>query len=197
MSFTLTNPFFEKGAISSNKKNEKDAAKDIWIKFSRNVKNYTPNFYFSIKNEEEGTYQHFKVSESISEGNKVAMRIKKLTKDKVNKKVLDAFVNKDSFDEESSVNSMKGGEKKYKKHDLNNDDDDDDDSDSSDSDSSSDDFKIKKNRRKSKGLKLIYTPGMYNVPLIGLPLISPSVVTNVALWGINSGYSAGVSYPIF
>lgn len=118
------------------------------------------------------------------------MRLKKLTKDKVNKSVLKAFVKKDSFDEESSMDGSVGGSKKYKKHDLNNDDDDSDSS-NSDSSDSSDDYKISK--RKSKGLKLIYSPGIYNVPTIGLPIISPNVVTNVALWGMGLGFGTSFS----
>lgn len=198
MSYTLANPFFEKGNISSNKKNAKEAGKDIWNKFSKNVKNYTPNFYFSVKNEESGKYYHFKVSEQISDNNKVAMKIKALPKEKVNKEALKNFVNTDNYDEESSMDSSQhGGSHKYKKHDLNSDDDS-----SSSSDSSSDDYKIKKSRRKSKGLKLIYSPGIYNVPTIGLPIISSSVVPNVTLVGstlipsINTSLT-GVSFPYF
>ena len=188
MSFTLTNPFFEKGAISSNKKNEKDAAKDIWKKFSRNIKNYTSNFYFSIKDEESGNYHHFKVSEEVVNKNKVAMKLKKLTSDKINKQVFKAFIKNDSFNDESSVASSVGGGKKYKKHDLNGDDDD---SSSSDSSDSSDDYKI--NKRKSKGLKLIYTPSIYNAPLIGLPIISSSLITNYGIWGSGIGIGTSVA----
>lgn len=188
MSFTLANPFFEKGNISSNKKNPKEAGKDIWNKFSKNVKNYTPNFYFSVKNEESGKMYHFKVSEKLSGDNKVAMKIKALSKDKVNKDALNNFVNTKNYDDESSIDSSQhGGSHKYKKHDLKSDDD------SSSSSSSSDDYKIKNSRRKSKGLKLIYSPGIYNVATIGLPIISSSVVPNVTLVGSTLFPSVGSS----
>lgn len=188
MSYTLVNPFFEKSNISSNKQSDKDAAEDIWHKFSSNIKNYTPNFYFTIKNEESGAYSHYKVSENLAKNNKVQMKIKKLSKSKINNDILNSFVNTDNFSENSSVGSMTGGgHHKYKKHDLKSDDD----SSDSSSDSSSDDLKIK---RKSKGLKLIYSPGMYNVATIGLPIISSGVVSNVSLvnmlgFGITPGQS--------
>lgn len=183
MSFTLANPFFEKTNISSSKEAHVDAAKDIWRKFSKNIKNYTPNFYFTIKNEESGKYYHFKVSEEITKNNKVSMKLKKLGKGKINKNVFKEFVTRDSFSDNSSVNSQHGGGDKYKKYDLNDD----------SSSSSSSDYKISK--RKTKGLRLIYSPSVYNVPVIGLPIVSSSIVANVALAGLSG--LGGVSFPIF
>lgn len=181
MSFTLANPFFEKTNISSNKEEHVDAAKDIWRKFSRNIKNYTPNFYFTIKNEESGKYYHFKVSEEITKNNKVSMKLKKLGKGKINKNVFKEFVARESFSDNSSISSQHGGGDKYKKYDLEDDDS---------SSSSSSDYKISK--KKTKGLRLIYSPSVYNVPVIGLPIVSSSIVANVALAGLG-----GVSFPIF
>ena len=190
MSFILANPFLEGGSdITSNEQSRKNAAKDIWMKFSQNIKNCTPNFYFSIKNTESGAFSHYKVSEQISKNNKVGMKLKRLEKKKINSNALDLFENNnlgvDSDNESLSDMSSTGGGDKYKKYDLN----DNDDSDSSDSDSDSD-TRIK-SRRKSKGIKLMYAPGIYNVANIGMPIITSNFASVVSLVGLGSGVGVG------
>ena len=191
MSFILANPFLEGGSdITSNEQSRKNAAKDIWMKFSKNIKNCTPNFYFSIKNTESGTFSHYKVSEQISRNNKVGMKLKRLEKSKINSKALNLFENNNfgvDSDNESLSGVSTGGGDKYKKYDLNNDDD----SDSSDSDSDSD-TKIK-NRRKSKGISLMYAPGIYNVANIGVPIITSNFASVVSLVGLGAGIGVGQS----
>lgn len=189
MSFILANPFLEGGSdITSNEQSRKNAAKDIWMKFSKNIKNCTPNFYFSIKNTESGSFSHYKVSEQISRNNKVGMKLKRLEKKKINSKALDLFENNNfgaDSDNESLSDMSTGGGDKYKKYDLN-----DDDSDSSDSDSDSD-TRIK-SRRKSKGISLMYAPGIYNVANIGVPIITSNFASVVSLVGLG-GYGLGQS----
>ena len=50
MSYTLINPLVTNKNFKSNKKNENSAAEDLWSQLSSNIKNYTPEFYFSFKN---------------------------------------------------------------------------------------------------------------------------------------------------
>jgi hypothetical protein len=194
MSFTLTNPFLEGGSdITSNESSRKNAAKDIWFKFSKNIKNCTPNFYFTIKNSESGAFSHYKVSEEIAKNNKVGIKLKRLESRKINKEALHAFENND-FDDASSVDMKTGGGSKYKKYDLDNDDDDDS---SSNSDSSDSDTKFR--NRKSKGLKLLYSPGIYNVGTIGLPIFSSNYTSVVSLinplgLGTNVGLGNSVAF---
>lgn len=187
MSFVLANPVLEGGSsITSNQNSRHAAAKDIWFKFSKNIKNFTPKFYFSIKNTESGSYSHFRVSEAISKNNRVGIKMKRLEKSKINNGALKQFDNNQlqlESDEELSV-STGGDRHKYKKYDLADDDDDDDDSSSSDSDSDSD-TKIK--QRKSKGLKLLYAPGIYNVSSVSIPIISTSYAPSVNLVGLGFG----------
>ena len=192
MSFILSNPFVEGGSnITSNEQSRKNAAKDIWFKFSKNIKNCTPNFYFTIQNSESGSYSHYKVSEQVAKNNKVGIRLKRLDSKKINSDALNAFENKNfqnDSDNESSID-MTGGSK-YKKYDLDNDDD------SSDSSSDSD-TKIKSRHRKSKGLKLIYSPGIYNVGNIGFPLLSSNYVSHWSLLGLGAGVGVGSSIAYF
>lgn len=181
MSFVLANPVLEGGSsITSNENSRHAAAKDIWFKFSKNIKNCTPKFYFSIKNTESGSYSHFRVSETVSKNNRVGIRMKRLEKSKINGGALEQFDNNQlqlESDDEMSV-STGGDRHKYKKYDLA----DDDDSSSSSSDS---DTKIRK--RKSKGLKLLYAPGIYNVSSVSIPIISTSYAPSVNLVGLGFG----------
>lgn len=193
MSFVLANPVLEGGSsITSNQNSRRAAAKDIWFKFSKNIKNFTPKFYFSIKNTESGSYSHFRVSEAISKNNRVGIKMKRLEKSKINNGALKQFDNNQlqlESDEELSV-STGGDRHKYKKYDLT----DDDDSSSSSSDSSDSDTKIK--QRKSKGLKLLYAPGIYNVSSVSIPIISTSYAPSVNLVGLGFGLQPTIGVSV-
>jgi hypothetical protein len=185
MSFVLSNPVLNGGAdITSNEQSRNEAAKDIWLKFSKNIKNCTPNFYFSIKNTENGSYSHYKVSEKVAKNKKVGMKLRKLGKNEINNHALEQLENNDfqiNSDNESSI-GMSGGSNKYKKYDLDSDDK------SSSSSSSSSYEKIRK--RKTKGLKLLYAPGIYNVATIGLPIMSSYYASTLALIGLSQMYDS-------
>ena len=143
MSYVLLNPFIEGKEFKSTKKNERIAAEDIWGKFSSNIKNYVPEFFFTIKNTTDGSLHHFKVEEEV-EQNKVNYTLSKF------KKSIDDNAFKAEID-----NLLGGKHHKHKKSD----------SESSSSSSSSDhDYKFR-----NRGLTLSYYPSIYGVRNVLLP----------------------------
>jgi len=76
MSYILINPYIESKSIKSKMKSSGDAAKDLWSKFSNNIKNYTPEFYFSFYESGSNKIHHYKVNELL-EKNKVKYSLKK------------------------------------------------------------------------------------------------------------------------
>ena len=140
MSYVLFNPFIEGTEFKSNKKNERIAAEDIWGSFSSNIKNYVPQFYFTIKNSNDGSLHHFKVKENV-DGDKVHYTLSKF-----NKSI-------DDNNLKNEISNIIGGKHHKKSH-----------SSSSSSSSSDSDYKFK-NRR----LTLTYYPSIYGVRNILLP----------------------------
>ena len=154
MSYILVNPRFSNSSVNSKKKNQTEAAEDIWSQLSANIKNYTPKFYFTIQEGGTNNLIHYIVKESI-EGEKVKFNLKEFKGKKI--------------DNKSFLNELKqeGGKKHKHKH------DDDDSSSSSSSSSEELIFTFPSSGKSHKNLlALTYYPTMYGVPNVVLPTFS-------------------------
>lgn len=167
MSYILLNPYLEGKKIVSKKANLNSAADEIWADLSGKIKNYIPEFYFTIQNVEDNKIHHIRVRETL-DNSKVKYNLKVLSNKKfhANDKVL--------LNEIRTIGNMRGGRKhKY------------DDS-SSSSSSSSDDlsFTFPKKYQDSV-LTLNYYPSIYGVRNILLPSFvgsfTPFVKLNIPL----------------
>jgi hypothetical protein len=150
MGYILLNPQLPGKELTSSEKSAGSAAEKIWSNLSTNIKNYSPEFYFSIQDTKSNKLHHFKVNENL-ENEKVKYTIKKF-KGKVDEKGLLEGV------------SQNGGRRRY-----------DDSSSSSSSDSSSGEyltFPSGKSKLNNKGWTLTYYPTIYGVPNIILPTFS-------------------------
>ena len=65
MVYILVNPKLSNSNINSKKKNQNDAAEDIWTQLTKNIKNYTPKFYFTIQEGGTNKLYHYLIKESI------------------------------------------------------------------------------------------------------------------------------------
>lgn len=163
MPFTLINPHINTLNFKSSKKSADLAAETIWNKFSKNVTEYVPNFYFTIKNDSDNSLYHYNVKENLENEN-VKYTISNLKdSNKYNKELLDNFNNS---------KKMRGG-KRYSSS---------SDSSSSDSSSSSDTDKFTFKSKKSSVI-LTYNP-LYNVPVTTSSLWLPKVVINTPMVGV-------------
>ena len=163
MGYILINPRIDGSSLNSNKKNNNEAAEDIWSQMSSNIKNYTPEFYFTIQNGGSHKLSHYVVKESI-ENSQVKYSLKQFNNKKINEKALLEEI------------KLAGGHKKYKKHGK-----DDDSSSSSSSSSSSPEmiFTFPAGKNHKDLLALTYYPTIYGVPNIILPTFSTSFVPYV------------------
>ena len=59
MRYILLNPNINGKEFSSEKKTAELAASDIWSSFSENIKNYIPEFYFTIKDTKKNSLHHY------------------------------------------------------------------------------------------------------------------------------------------
>lgn len=163
MSFVLLNPYLEGKKIVSRKSNVNLAADEIWSDLSTKIKNYIPEFYFSIQNSDDNKIHHIKVKENL-ENNKVKYNLKVLTNKKyhANDKVLLSEI-------KNIDNELRGGRRH--KHD------------SSSSSSSSDEvvYTIPKSKYTSPLLSLNYYPSIYGVRNILLPTFVGSFTPFVRL----------------
>ena len=151
MKYILLNPSIKGKKFKSDEKTAEGAASDIWGRFSKNIKNYSPEFYFTIKNVSTDKMYHFQVNEEL-QNEKVKFTINKFNCEEKNEKVL-----LDSLDSEV----LEGG-KHHRKHKH--------DDDSSSSSSSSDlSFKLGKRNSINNTLSLIYYPSIYGVRNIFIP----------------------------
>lgn len=150
MSYILLNPNLSDNTIRSNASSLNTAAEDIWSQLSSNIKNYTPNFLFTIQNQDNNKLYHFNVKEGM-ENNRVKYSLKQF-KGKVDGKLLT-----------DSVKQEGGRRKKHHKSSSS--------SDSSDSSSSSspDVFTFPNKHHKHENLVLTYYPSIYGVPNVLLP----------------------------
>jgi hypothetical protein len=150
MSYILLNPYLEGKKISSSKSNLNSAADEIWSDLSTKIKNYIPEFYFSIKNVDENKIHHVRVKETLDNA-KVKYNIKVLNNKKyhTNDKLL--------LDEINNIKHMKGGRKHR------------DDSSSSSSSSSDEMVFTFPKKHQNSVLTLNYYPSIYGVRNILLP----------------------------
>jgi hypothetical protein len=150
MKYILLNPSIKDKKFDSDEKTAEGAASDIWGSFSKNIKNYSPEFYFTIKNASTNKMYHFQVNEEL-QNEKVKFTINRFNCNKENEKAL-----LDSLD--SDV--MEGGKHKRRHKD-----------DSSSSSSSSSDLSFKLGRRGNlyNTLSLTYYPSIYGVRNIFIP----------------------------
>jgi hypothetical protein len=149
MKYILLNPSIKGKKFKSEEKTAEAAASDIWGNFSKNIKNYSPEFYFTIKNASTNKMYHFQVNEEL-QNEKVKFTINKFNCEKKNEKIL-----LDSL--ESEV--LEGGKKHHRR-----------DKDSSSSSSSSDvSFKLGHRSNLYNTLSLTYYPSIYGVRNIFIP----------------------------
>ena len=149
MKYILLNPSIKGKKFKSDEITVEGAASDIWGRFSKNIKNYSPEFYFTIKNASNNKMYHFQVNEEL-QNEKVKFTINKFNCKKENEKVL-----LDSLDSEV----MEGG----KHHRRNRDDS------SSSSSSSPLSFKLGSRGNLYNTLSLTYYPSIYGVRNIFIP----------------------------
>jgi hypothetical protein len=168
MSYILLNPYLEGKKILSKNANLNLAADEIWSDLSSKIKNYIPEFYFSIQNIENNKLHHIRVRETL-ENTKIKYNLKVLRNKKfyTNDKIL--------LNEIKSISDMKGGRKHKHKYD-----------DSSSSSSSSDDLSFSFPRKHQDSvLTLNYYPSIYGVRNILLPSFvgsfTPFVRLNIPL----------------
>lgn len=149
MSYILLNPHLPGKELTSKEKTPGSAAEDVWGKLSTNIKNYSPNFLFSIQDTKTNKLYHYKVNENL-ENERVKYTIQKF-KGKVDEKGLLEGV------------SQNGGRRRH------------DDDSSSSSSSSNDDylyFPNSKSKLSNKGWTITYYPTIYGVPNVILPTFS-------------------------
>jgi hypothetical protein len=151
MKYILLNPSIKGKKFKSEEKTAEGAASDIWGRFSKNIKNYSPEFYFTIKNTSNDKMYHFQVNEEL-QNEKVKFTINRFNCKKENEKIL-----LESFNSEV----MEGG-KHHKRHKS---------KDSSSSSSSSSDLSFRLGRRGElyNTLSLTYYPSIYGVRNIFIP----------------------------
>ena len=155
MGYILVNPRLSNSSINSKKKNQSEAAEDIWSQLSSNIKNYTPKFYFTIQEGGSSKLTHFIIKESI-ENERVKYNLKEFKGKKI--------------DTSTFLNELKqeGGKKHKHKH-RHDDDDDDDDNSSSSSSSSEVVFTFPAGKTHKNLLNLTYYPTIYGVPNVLFP----------------------------
>lgn len=163
MSYILLNPYLEGKKIISKKSELNSATDEIWSDLSTKIKNYIPEFYFSIQNTSNNKIHHVLVKETL-DNSKVKYNLKVLTNKKyhANDKVLLAEI--------KNLGEMTGG----KKHRY----------DDSSSSSSSDDeivYTFPKKNVSSPILSLNYYPSIYGVRNILLPSFISSFTPFVRL----------------
>jgi hypothetical protein len=164
MSYILLNPYLEGKKIVSKKSNLNLAADEIWSDLSTKIKNYIPEFYFSIQNTEDNKVHHIRVKETLDNSRvKYNLKVLKNKKYYANDKVL--------LNEIKNLNNIKGGRKhKYE--------------DSSSSSSSSDEVVYtfpKHSVNSNPVLTLNYYPSIYGVRNILLPSFVGSFTPYVKL----------------
>ncbi len=159
MSYILLNPHLPGKELVSKEKTPGSAAEAIWGKLSSNIKNYSPEFFFSIQDTKSNKLYHYKVKESM-ENEKVKYTINKY-KGKVNEKELLEDI------------KQEGGRRKF-----------DDDSSSSSSSESGEYLSFpsgKGSYLNNKGWTITYYPTIYGVPNVVLPTFT----SGFAPFGVN------------
>jgi hypothetical protein len=166
MSYILLNPYLEGKKIMSRKSNLNLAADEIWTDLSTKIKNYIPEFYFTIQNVEDNKIHHIRVKESL-DNTKVKYNLKVLNNKKYHAN------NKFLLNEIKTIGNMRGGRKHHH------------DSSSSSSSSSGETVFTFPKKHQNSILSLNYYPTIYGVPRILLPTFSsvftPFIRLNIPL----------------
>ncbi len=155
MSYILFNPQVGGKSIKSAQKTINGAAEEIWSELSSNIKQYTPEFYFTIQEGGSDKLHHFKVKETL-ENSRVKYVLSKYNNKKISDKDIITGIKQDG-----------GRKKRY------------DDSSSSSSDDEYLTYPSK--RRNDNGLTLTYYPTIYGVPNILLPTFTSTIYPYVSL----------------
>jgi len=164
MGYVLINPRIEGRDVSSKKSSSNDAASDIWGQLSSNIKNFVPQFYFTLQDTKTNGLSHFVVKESFK-NDKVKYKLKQYK----NKKMNDDEILK-MFSQQGGDRGDRDERKRKDKYKL-----DDDDSSSSSSDAYVYNYPLGTSWKDSV---LYYYPGIYNVPLITYPTWKFPFITN-------------------
>ncbi len=73
----LINPLFSNNEFTSNNNNPYNAASEIWSNLSEYIRGHVPFFHYTIQNTNNGDMHHFKVNESVHDGDTVKYDIEK------------------------------------------------------------------------------------------------------------------------
>ena len=179
MTYILVNPVVHNNQISSNEGQSGGAAEAIWSELSSNIKQYAPEFFFTIQNKENKKLYHYKVKENM-EGGKVKFVISQYTN-----------VDKDVLAKVDKEEKMEGGRRSNDSSSSS--------SSSSESDSDSDYVYMpnKKSRRKNRrnnGLTLTYYPSIYGMSNVLLPTFSQTFAPLGINIKLNSGLPLVLTY---
>lgn len=167
MGYLLVNPMLSNPSIKMNtdKKLYREAGHEIWNNLSRKIKNYTPEFYFTIQNAESGDLHHFVVSESY-EDSRVKYTLDDFDGPRIDVKAFKEELNKRTKKSKGSK-KIRGGKPRRKFDDS-----------SSDSDSSSPEVVYTFPTGTTPGSTVLtYYPTIYGVPNIMFPTFASSLAT--------------------
>jgi len=178
MTFILVNPNIEFQPIKSKKESKNadqinNVAEELWSKFSKNLKDYADNFYFSFMETGSNKIYHYQVNETLK-NNKVKYSLKKYKNKNINDK---EFV--------KLISDQNGGKIKIKhKRRHNKHDDDDEDDDKDDSSSSSEDEMVYSSQK--------YSSQKYPLGPLSSPIYSPQIYPSQSInyypniYGVNN-----------
>jgi hypothetical protein len=186
MSFVLINPNIKSVTIKSKMKSSDNAAQDLWKKFSNNIKNYTPEFYFSFYESGSNNIYHYQVNESL-ENNKVKYSLEKYKNKNINnKKFIKDILNKQNGGKDKSFRDKPFKHKSRKDSSSSASDD------NSSSSSSSGDDLMHTYYHKSKynlPLSVSYNPNVYSVNNILLPQLASRYSYSIDTDGLQTIYA--------
>ena len=154
MKYILLNPSIKGKTFNSKETTADSAANDIWGNFTKNIKNYSPEFYFTIKNSSTNKLYHYQVNEELH-NERVKFTINKFNCKKEDEKaLLETLKN----------NVLEGGKHRKNRHK-----DDDSSSSSSSSSSSKLSYKFGHSGPLMNTMSLMYYPSIYGVRNIFIP----------------------------
>jgi hypothetical protein len=183
MTFILVNPNIESLPIKSNKKSKNtdqinSAAEELWSKFSKNLKDYADNFYFSFMESGSNKIYHYQVNETLK-NNKVKYSLKKYKNKNMNDK---EFVKLISDQNGGKIKIKHKHKRKHNKHDE--DDEEEDDEDNDDSSSSSEEEMVYSSQK--------YSSQKYPLGSLSSPIYSPQIYPGQSInyypniYGVNN-----------
>ena len=155
MKYILLNPSIKGKTFNSKETTADSAANDIWGNFTKNIKNYSPEFYFTIKNSSTNKLYHYQVNEELH-NERVKFTINKFNCKKEDEKALLETLKNDV---------LEGGKHRKNRHKK----DDDSSSSSSSSSSSKLSYKFGHSGPLMNTMSLMYYPSIYGVRNIFIP----------------------------